>query len=162
MRQTIAAIAILLTGAAAQAQPPRPRADVTPAVDVDRVHAGTSVGVTLRVKLPAGFHVQADKPRDPSLIPTVLKVTPPAGVTVSNVVYPKPTDLEQAGQKQPLAVFEESFVIGVRLAIAPSAPTGEISIPARLRYQACDASSCYAPASETAQWTLHIVSAEAK
>jgi DsbC/DsbD-like thiol-disulfide interchange protein len=162
MKQTTAALMILLTGAATQAQPRRPKADVTPIVDTDRVRAGTTVHVTLRVNLPAGFHVQADKPRDPSLIPTVLTLTPPSGIAVSEIVYPKATDLKQAGQKQPLAVFEETFVIGATLTLGPSIEAGDVTVPARLRYQACDASSCYAPASETVQWTLHVVPADVK
>jgi DsbC/DsbD-like thiol-disulfide interchange protein len=159
--RTTAAL-ILLTGAAAHAQPRRPKADVTPVADADRVHAGATVHVSLRVNLPAGFHVQADKPRDPSLIPTVLTLTPPSGIAVSEIVYPKPTDLKQAGQKQPLSVFEEAFVVGATLTLGPSIEAGEVTVPGRLRYQACDASSCYAPASETVQWTLHVVPADVK
>ena len=56
-------------------------------------------------------------------------------------------------------MFDESFVIGVRLAIDAGLQPGDVAVPARLRYQACDASSCYAPTSETVQWTLHVVPA---
>ena len=34
----------------------------------------------------------------------------PAGVTVSEIVFPPATDLKQIGQEQPLAVFEHEFV----------------------------------------------------
>jgi hypothetical protein len=56
-------------------------------------------------------------------------------------------------------VFDEAFVVGARLTIDGTIPTGEVAVHARLRYQACDASSCYAPASETGQWTLRVVAA---
>ena len=39
-------------------------------------------------RLPDGFHVQSNKPRDPLLIPTELTVDAPAGVTVEEVVFP--------------------------------------------------------------------------
>jgi hypothetical protein len=39
----------------------------------------------------------ANKPRDPSLIPTELTIEPPAGVVVAEIVYPEPIDLKQAG-----------------------------------------------------------------
>jgi DsbC/DsbD-like thiol-disulfide interchange protein len=158
----MAAAAIVLAGATVHAQLRRPKADITPVTDADGVHAGEAIRVALRVNLPAGFHVQSDKPRDPSLIPTVLTLNPPRGVGATEIVYPRPTDLPQAGQRQPLAVFEEAFAIGVRLTIDPTLPVGDIIVPVRLRYQACDASSCYAPTSETAQWTLHVVPAEAR
>jgi DsbC/DsbD-like thiol-disulfide interchange protein len=138
------------------AQPGRPKATVTPAGETAAPKAGTTARVSLNVTLPADVHVQSDKPRDPSLIPTVLTVDAPAGVTVSKIVYPTPTNLAQAGQKQPLAVFGPTFTIGVELALAKDLPPGDLVIPARLRYQACDARACYPPARAEAQWTLRV------
>jgi len=46
---------------------------------------------------------------------------------------------------QKYAVFEGTFIIGVPLAIAPDAREGEHSFTIRLRYQACDATTCLAP-----------------
>jgi len=129
-----------------------------PLVGSDGVHAGTDVRLALHVSLPQGFHVQSNKPRDPLLIATELTVAPPAGVSVAEVVFPTPVDLKQAGADQPLAVFEQTFSVGVRVAIAPGA-TGEIVVPARLRYQACNDTMCFAPTNLTTQWTLHVVPA---
>ena len=159
MTRTMTALAVLLAATAMHGQMRRPKADVTPIVSADGVHAGEAIRVALRVQLPAGLHVQSDKPRDPSLIPTVLTLTAPGGIGVSEIVYPKPAELAQAGQGQPLAVFDESFVVGVRLTIDAGLQPGDLAVPARLRYQACDASSCYAPTSETIQWALHVVPA---
>jgi DsbC/DsbD-like thiol-disulfide interchange protein len=145
--------------AAASAKPTRPKADARPIVETDGVHAGTTVRLALRVALPQGLHVQADKPRDPSLIPTALTLDPPTGITVADIVYPKPTDLKQAGQKEPLAVFQQTFVVGVRVALDRGPMPGDVVVPARLRYQACDASFCYTPALENVQWTLRVVPA---
>ena len=86
------------------AQPSRPKAEVTPLIESDGVHPGT-VALALRVSLPEGLHTQSNTPRDPNLIPTVLTIDPPAGVTVDEIVFPPSTDLKQAGQDQPLAVF---------------------------------------------------------
>ncbi len=148
---------MVLMCAAAHAQIRRPKAVLTPATDAESTPAGTTARATLGVALPPGLHVQADRPRDPSLIPTTLTLTPPPGVTIAEIVYPQPTDFKLSGSSQSLAVFGESFVIGVRFAVAPTVPAGDITVPARLRYQACDASSCFPPTSETAQWTLHVV-----
>ena len=110
--------------------------------------------MALQVSLPEGLHVQSNAPRDPSLIPTVLTIDAPAGVTVDEIVYPPSTDLKQVGQDQPLAVFEREFVVGVHLTLAPGLPAGDISVPLHLRYQACDAQVCYPPATADAQWSL--------
>src|SRR2546427_6219864 len=98
-------VALLLLGACAvSAQPRRPKAEATPLVETDGVHAGSSARVALRVSLPEGVHVQADRPRDPSLTPTILALEPPAGIAVAEIVYPEPTELK-LGQQQPLVVF---------------------------------------------------------
>jgi hypothetical protein len=143
--------ALAMTMAMAETQPGRPRADVTPVV--------TSVGpegealVVLHVRLPADVHVQASKPRDPSLIPTALMVEAPPGVTVEAITYPAPTELAQAGRAEPLSVLGPEFEIGVRLSIADGTK-GALVVPAKLRYQACNDTVCFPPASATTEWRL--------
>src|SRR5581483_5050607 len=95
------------------AQIVKPKLELTPVVEPASAHAGGSVKATLKVHLPENVHVQSDKPRDPSLIPTVLKIDAPAGVTVGKITFPAPRDLTQAGQSQPLAVFGPDFTISV-------------------------------------------------
>jgi len=161
MTYRVALVALVASTAVAQAQMTRPKADLTPLVATDGAHAGGDARIALRVSLPDGLHVQSDKPRDPTLIATAIVVEPPAGITVAEIVYPRPTDLAQAGQSQPLAVFEQSFLVGARIAIDRAAPAGDIIVPARFRYQMCDAASCYPPATALTRWTLRIVAASA-
>src|SRR5262249_8125399 len=108
---------------------------------------------------PEGLHTQSNKPRDENLIPTELSVTAPPGVTVKEIVWPAPTDLNQIGADKPLAVFEQTFAIGVQLEVAGSVPTGDLVVPAGLRYQACDSNLCYPPASAVVQWTIPVAAA---
>ena len=123
----------------------------------DGVHSGGTAYVAIQVTLPEGFHVNANKPRDPALIPVVLTVDAPSGMSVAEIVYPAPTDLEQQGASQPLAVYERQFAIGVRLDVASGMALGEINVPARLRYQACDEKLCYIPATASTGWTLRVL-----
>jgi cytochrome c biogenesis protein CcdA len=136
-------------------------AEITPLVESDGVKAGSVVRAALKVALPAGFHVQSDRPRDPSLIATELNVEAPAGVEVEEIVFPEAEDFRQEGLPEPLLVFEREFVIGVRLSLPASLPAGPLAVPARLRYQACDDKICYAPSNGQAQWTLNVVGANA-
>ncbi|MGH9348576.1 MAG: thioredoxin family protein [Vicinamibacterales bacterium] len=159
MRALAVALALLLP-AAALAQLRGIKADLTPLVESD-APSGTSVRAAMHVRLPEELHVQSNKPRDPSLIPTVLTIDAPAGVRVGEIVFPQPIDFEQVGQAEPLAVFGHEFLIGVRFDIESHAPAGPIEVPARLRYQACDENLCYAPATATARWTLTLVPAGA-
>jgi thiol:disulfide interchange protein len=153
----------LLVGAAASfagtglAQMVRPTADTAALVELETIRAGGPARVALQVSLPEGFHIQSNKPRDPSLIATELAIEAPAGVTVQEIVFPPPTDLKQAGSDQPLAVFPHAFDIGVGLAIAETVAAGDVQVPLRLRYQACDDHVCFPPATARARWTLHVV-----
>ncbi len=109
------------------------------------------------MSLPKGLHVQSDQPRDPLLIPTVLTIDAPAGVRVASVIYPHPSDFKLEGQDEPLAVFDHEFVVGAELEIAGTAPIGDLVIPARLRYQACDDKVCFQPTTAATEWTLQVV-----
>src|SRR5438105_1498799 len=128
-------------GSALEAQLRRPRAEVTPIAEPGM--SGATTRAALRVALPEGLHTQSNKPRDPLLIPTELTIDAPPGVTVQEIVWPPATDLNQAGQHKPLAVFERELFVGVQLSLASSVAAGDVTLPAKLRYQACDANLCY-------------------
>ena len=76
----------------AHAQLRRPRAEISPLVESPTLRAGNSVRLALQVTLPEGLHTQSNKPRDPTLIPTVLSVDVPAGITWDEVVFPPAID----------------------------------------------------------------------
>jgi len=158
VKPLLALLLVTLAASSAAAQMKRPRATVDPLVERP-AHPGENARVALRVSLPEGLHTQSNKPRDETLIPTELTIDAPAGVTVKEIVWPPATDLNQAGADKPLAVFEQTFPIGVELALAPSVADGELVVPARLRYQACDANLCYPPANADVKWTIPIVAA---
>src|SRR5204862_2992712 len=138
----------------AHAQLRKPRAAVSPLIESSAVRVGTGVRAAVQVTLPEGLHTQSNKPRDPTLIPTVLTVDVPAGITWDEVVWPPAIDLNQVGQDKPLAVFERDFQIGVHVAVAPNAPTGAIKVPSRLRYQTCDANLYYPSFNQDVEWPL--------
>lgn len=155
MRVAIATVlVVVLAAGAGHAQLRGVKADIAAVADAAR--PGASVRAALVAKLPEGYHVQSNKPRDPNLIPTVVTIDPPAGVTVGEIVYPPAVDAKLVGSDQPLAVFEREFAIGVRLDLAPNVATGDLSIPAHLRYQSCNETTCFAPTTASLQWTLHV------
>jgi hypothetical protein len=153
---TILIIAALLSAAPVAGQARRPRADVTPVVPTTEVAAGSTAVVSLKVRLPKDVHVQADKPRDPSLIATALTIEPPAGVTVERITYPPATELAQQGRREKLLVFGPEFEIEAHVAVAGSVAPGDLVIPLRLRYQACNDTMCFPPARAEAAWTLRV------
>ena len=156
MRIAVLSVLFSLTAGAAVAQPPR--ATVTPFVESEAASGGTT-RLALSVSLPEKLHVQSDRPRDPSLIPTVLTVETPAGVRVTNLVYPEPSDFTLEGETEPLAVFDNEFVVGAELQLDVSVPAGNLKIPGRLRYQACDDKVCFQPRTERFEWEVRVLPA---
>ena len=152
---------LALATAVAHAQIRRPKAELTPLVERPSAAAGARVRLALKVSLPEGLHTQSNKPKDETLIPTVLTIDAPAGMTIDEIVYPKVTQLKQEGLPQPLDVFEREFVIGVQATIASSAAAGDLVLPLHLRYQACNDNMCFAPSTADAQWTIRVVAASA-
>ena len=140
----------------ASAQTIRPKATLSPRVAADVVRAGERVDLLLDVALPPELHVQSNKPRDPALTPTSLSLTPPAGVSVIETVFPRADAFTLSGGSQTLDVFGAHFTVVVKVAIAQSVGAGDLRVGGRLRYQACNATSCFPPATETTQWTIHV------
>ena len=151
-----AVVATLILSSAAGAQMRRPDIKVAATPTAGAVKAGGTVTVRLSVRLPQDVHVQSDRPRDPSLIPTALTLIPPAGFSVDRITYPKAIDLSQSGRAEPLAVFGGELIIEARLAVLEGVPAGDHLVQATLRYQACNESVCFAPARATAQWTVTV------
>jgi DsbC/DsbD-like thiol-disulfide interchange protein len=152
---TSAAIVLTIAGPLG-AQSGRPRAEIAPVVETSPIRAGSPATIALHVRLPKEVHVQSNKPRDPSLIPTVLTLELPAGITVTSIEYPAASDLSQPGRKEPLAVYGNEFAITVRLSLAAGLRESEVAIPGVLRYQACNDSVCFPPARESTTWTLDV------
>jgi uncharacterized protein (DUF58 family) len=151
-----AVILAALAGPATGAAQSRPKIELTPVVKTATVRAGRPVTIALEVTLPPDIHVQSDKPRDEAFFPTALVLTPPAGVTVTGTKYPPAVDFVQVGQPAPLAVFEKSFTVTATLALPASTKPGELVIPGRFDYQACDDKLCYRPIKTEVRWTLTV------
>jgi len=128
--------------------------------DADAARPAGTIHAALRVRIQESWHVHSNKPLEEFLIPTLLTVTPPEGITLRGVFYPEPVLLELDFSDEPLAVFENEFVIGIALEIGPGVAPGTYPIAGALQYQACDDKSCVAPNTLEMEHVLEVVSAE--
>lgn len=139
------------------AQPGRISVDLTPIGETPAAHADTTFRVAIKAHLDQGFHVNSNEPLEEFLIATGLSLNPPEGIKVDALAWPEPIMLSQKGADQPLAVFEEEFVIGVALSLDADLRLGTYTVPGLLRYQACDETMCYLPATATLEFPVTIV-----
>ena len=143
-----ALVALLLAPGLAWTQPGRISIDLETVAEAGNAAAGARHRVALDATLNpqgSGLHVNSNEPLEDFLIPTVLTLDPPDGITFNGIAWPTPVMLEQQGADQPLAVFEEEFAIGAAFDISSDLAPGLYTVPGRLRYQACDERMCYIP-----------------
>ena len=98
--------------------------------------------VELHFAVNPGLHINSHTPHEKSFIPTQLIVAELPGLTVKQVDFPPGTDFTLAADPgEKLSVYTGDFVLRAHL----KAQAGEHLMQAALRYQACDATSCYPP-----------------
>jgi len=127
------------------------------APDETVVARGAAVGVEVLGSIARGWHINAHKPNQPFLKPTVLTLTTPEGVSVDPVNYPRPEarTFAFAGGAE-LLVYQGK--LGMTTAVrVPAGFAGErIRIAAVLQYQACDDTTCLRPSSVSAAIELAV------
>jgi thiol:disulfide interchange protein len=159
IRLSLCLLAVFLLSAA-QMSPRRTQwVELSPVAESDGVHAGSTVRLALQVKIADGFHIQANHPKDPSLIPAKLTLDVPEGVTFQDVTFPPPSDFRIPGFDETQVVFEGTILVGVRLAVAPNHAAGPIPIAGHFEYQACDDKQCFRPSTVETSWALEVVPA---
>jgi thiol:disulfide interchange protein DsbD len=142
------ALVAALLGAVLSAQAPRNRPGVAELAVVPAaldVQPGGSARAAITVRLPEGFHMNSDKPREENLIPITVSMEAVPAVSGASAAFPEALDLKQEGSVLPLRVFEREFAIGLQVNVAADAAVGAYTLPLRVRYQACDEKQCYLP-----------------
>lgn len=136
-----------LSTAAAQSMP-NPTTIVKPEayVSLDKVPRGRAFEAAVVVGIANGFHMNSNKPSEDYLIPTTITLNPPAGIKVLDTIYP-PGQMKAFAfsPKKPLNVYTNTVTLRLKLTAEASAPLGSLSIPATLRYQACNDTACLPP-----------------
>jgi hypothetical protein len=106
---------------------------------------GQSDYAIVRLQIQSGYHINANPPSLPYLIPTDLQLPPASGITVSFVTYPDPLTKTFSFADEPLKVYEGDTTVKAMLKATPAAEPGKHNLSAKLRVQACDDQVCYAP-----------------
>lgn len=104
---------------------------------------------TLMVTLAVapGYHINAHKPNDPSLIPTAFTAAS-AGAVFGTVHYPAAKTIHVSYSPKPILVYESQTAIQVPFTVAKSVPHGKkMAVLGTLSFQGCNQSSCFAPTS---------------
>jgi len=154
------AAALVLAGFAAPsaAQAPGPFV-VSPVAESDNAHAGTTVRLAATLHIPPGLHAQSNAPSDPNLIAMQVTIDPSPGVSDVDRAFPASMPFKLKGSDDVWKVFEGDVPIGVRVTLDKAVKAGPLTIPAHVRYQACNDNLCFFPRTIATSWTIQIVPA---
>jgi len=152
-------IAILLIPATFYSSPaPQSSADVNVSGSLapDKVKKGRVVRASVVMDIPAGLHVQSNKPLDKFLIATKLDVETPTGMKVGPISYPRALMRKLKFSKGVVAVYEGKSVVRFNVTVPPGYSGSSGEIKGKLRFQACDDESCFPPVTREVKMWLNV------
>jgi len=109
---------------------------------------GKGIRVALQLDIKRGWHINAHKPLDTSLVPTEVIVNTEAQFSLEKIHYPQPKRKKFEFVQGELTIYEGTVVIFMDLGVSAEAAPGEGRISGKIKYQACDNRSCLLPMEE--------------
>lgn len=132
-------------------------------VSLDPVPRGKEFQAAVVAEIRSGYHVNSHKPSDEYLIATTLTPQLPEGFKLVDTIYPAGRHEKFSfSPDKPLDVYTGSVTIKLRLAADAGAAIGAVKIPAILRYQACNDTTCLPPVKIPVGFTVNVGTADAK
>ena len=123
---------------------PARRQHVQLETDAVQAKAGRPDWVELRFRVNPGLHINSHAPHDELLVPTSLEVEGGGQVKVVGQEYPAGVPLRlDVGAGEVLSTYQGEFRVRLQLVAAK----GDAVLEGVLRYQACEARSCFPPKS---------------
>ena len=122
----------------------------------DKVKKGRVVRGSVVMDIPAGLHVQSNKPLDKFLIATKLEVETPSGMKIGPISYPRALMRNLKFSKGAVAVYEGKSVIRFNVTVPANYSGGSGEIKGKLRFQACNDESCFPPVTREVKMWLNV------
>lgn len=123
-----------------------PGLQVTAWLDAPTYRPYQKLRLHLALQVEPGLHIYAF-PTPEGFTPLTVTLAPRDGLSVWPLVTPSPQPFQMAGLEESFLVYEGTFRVSLPFSIDVAA--GDITIDARVRYQACSATECFPPATLT-------------
>jgi len=121
------------------------------------VRPGGSIDLTAVARVERGWHINARHPSDAFLIPTILSLELPDGISATPVEYPQPDKQTFAfAEGKELLVYDGDVPLSTRLSVPTDFAGKRLSVAASLRYQACNDTTCAPPRTVRTETTIDV------
>lgn len=165
-----AGVAISRASLAAAVAPAQESAAVPSAASIVKAHSfvsmepvprGKEFQVAVVAEIRSGYHVNSHKPSDEYLIATTLTPQLPEGFKLVDTIYPAGRQEKFSfSPDKPLDVYTGSVTFKLRLVAEAGAAIGAVKIPAILRYQACNDTTCLPPVKIPVELNVNVGAAD--
>ncbi len=126
-------------------------------VSRDGVHPGETFKVAVLLKITRNWHIHGHKLDDEFLVPTSLDFEASENLKILDYYYPPPKSGKFAYSDVALLVYEKEVILGALVEAKNDTSAGPLKIQGKLRYQACDDSSCRPPKTVVLEITVEVV-----
>ena len=110
------------------------------------VYRGHPGMLELQFRIPAGFHINSNHPKEEYLKKTELLLDAPTDIAMEKVSYPPGVDRSfPFDPSEKLNVYSGDFAIGVLVRPLKTVVPARYAVHGVLKYQACDNAACYPP-----------------
>ena len=126
----------------------------------DKARRGSTLQAAVVLDIPAGFHINSNRPLAKYLIPTSVKIEAPGGLKVGPVSYPRALLRTFSFSPDKLAVYEGRAVLRFNVTVPANFSPGVTELKARVKYQSCNDEACFAPTTREITMPISVVGAE--
>jgi thiol:disulfide interchange protein DsbD len=153
-----AGLCVFLTPASflASSAPQSPNISVSGQFSNSAVRRGTTVRATIVMDIPAGYHVNSNRPLEKFLVATQLRIEAPGGIRVGPVSYPRAVLRSFKFSKSKVSVYEGRATMRFNVTVPPNFTAGSTALRARLLYQSCNDESCFPPQTKEVSLSLTV------
>jgi len=130
--------------------------NVSGSIAPDKIKKGRVVRGTVVMEIPAGLHVQSNRPLDKYLIATKLDLETPSGMNAGPVSYPRAVMRNLKFSKGAVAVYEGRAVLRFNVTVPANYNGSSGEIKGKLRFQACNDESCFPPVTREVKMWLNV------
>ena len=146
MKTIPAAIAVLLCFfLSASAQDPASVVSIRTIAPDQPLKAGKPATITIELSIASPYHINSDRPLEDYLIPTTLEFAPYPGLTFGKTAFPPAAMKKFSFSDSPMSVYEGVIRVSVEIVADSSLKQKDIVLQGKVRYQACDDSTCLRP-----------------
>jgi len=138
---------------------PEPNISVVGYFASDKAQRGKPVRVAVVIDVPAGYHINSNRPLESYLIATSVKVEPENGLRAGVVTYPRPVMRTFKFSNKQLSVYEGQARLKFSVPIPANYSDGSARIKARVRLQSCNDEVCFPPKNYDLDLKIDVVGA---